>query len=92
MLKRTTPNAKLMSDLSEVTRTNSALAKYTGDDSGDLKLYKTSDGKRTFLRVCETVPPEATGTGAASYDFTVYEVLPALSAEANPAPAMLTVK
>lgn len=70
-----TPNAKLLSDLSEQTRSNTALAKYTADDRGDLKLFTTSDGKRNFLRVCETIPPEG-GSGPATYHFTLYEVLP----------------
>jgi hypothetical protein len=49
-------DAKLLTDLSEETRTNTAITKHTGDDRGDLKFYKTSDGKRSFLRVCETIP------------------------------------
>lgn len=70
------PTPKLLSDLSEETRTNTSLAKHTADDRGDLKFYKTSDGKKSYLRVCETVPPES-GTGPAKYIFTLYEVLPA---------------
>jgi hypothetical protein len=89
MLRRITPDAKLLSDLSEKGRQNTTLAKFTADDRGDLKLYATSDGKRTFLRICET---ERQANGPATYRFEFYEVLPALGAEANPAPAILTVK
>jgi hypothetical protein len=97
MLRQITPDAKLLSDLSEEKRTNTAIAKHTANDVGDLKFYKTSDGKRTFLRVVETIPPgkaigEKDATGPATYKFSFYEVLPALGAEANPAPAILTVK
>lgn len=70
------PTPKLLSDLSEETRTNTAIAKHTADDRGDIKFYKTSDGKKSYLRVCETIPP-ASGTGASTYKFTLYEVLPA---------------
>ncbi len=90
MLKRISPDPKLLSDLSEEKRTNTAIAKHTADDHGDLKFYKTGDGKRSYLRVCETVLP--TGHGPASYTFSFYEIVPALGAEANPAPAILTVK
>lgn len=97
MLRSITPDAKLLSDLSEEKRTNTAIAKHTANDVGDLKFYKTSDGKRSFLRVTETVPPGARigdrdATGPATYKFQMYEILPALGAEANPAPAILTVK
>lgn len=84
------PDAKLLSDLSEKSRLNNSLTKHTADDTGDVKFYTTSDGKRNFLRICETTPPS--GDGPAKYDFRVYEILPALGAAANPAPAILTVK
>lgn len=70
------PTPKLLSDLQEETRTNTAMAKHTADDRGDLKFYKTGDGKKSYLRVCETTPPES-GTGPATYKFSLYEVLPA---------------
>ena len=77
MLKRIeTPSPKLLSDLSEETRTNTAIAKHTADDRGDVKFYKTSDGKKSYLRVCETIAPPS-GTGPSTYVFTLYEVLPA---------------
>lgn len=88
MLKRITPDAKLMSDLSEQTRSSTALAKYTGNDRGDLKLYATGDGKRTFLRVTETIPPDG-GKGSAKYAHTLYEVLPPLGASAAIEPTIL---
>lgn len=88
MLRRIEANSKLMSDLSEEKRTNNALAKYTADDRGDLKVYVTGDGKRTFLRVTETIPP-AEGKGPAKYAHTLYEVLPPLGAEAKIAPTIL---
>ena len=91
MLRKIQPDPKLLSDLSEIARTNTAIAKHTADDRGDLKFYATSDGKSTYLRVCETLPG-ATKDGPAKYEFTFYQILPALGAEANPAPAILTVK
>ena len=95
MLKRVqNPDAKLLSDLSEVVRANSALAKYTADDRGDLKLYRTGDGKRTFLRVCETILPTGTAKegGAAQYAFHLYEVVEPTGALASPAPTILDRK
>lgn len=95
--KIASPDAKLLSDLSEEKRTNTSITKHTANDHGDLKFYKSGDGKRSYLRVTETVPPSAGSeknatSGPASYVFTLYEILPALGAEANPAPAVLTVK
>jgi hypothetical protein len=85
------PTSKLLSDLSEQTRSNTALGKYTGNDRGDLKLYTTGDGKRNFLRVCETVPP-AEATGPATYKFTLYEVLPPAASMAAIEPTILDAK
>lgn len=84
MLRKITPDSKLLSDLSEETRTNSAIARYTENDRGDLKFYKTSDGKRSFLRVCETQPSEGKDGGPAKYVFTVYEVMGALGPSIAP--------
>lgn len=101
MLRKITPDAKLLSDLSEEARTNTAVAKYTADDRGDIKFYQTGDGKRKFMRVCETIPPSrevdakpgsAITGGPARYEFSFYEIFKPLGAEANPAPAILTVK
>jgi hypothetical protein len=91
MLKKITDaDAKLLTDLSEETRTNTSIAKHTGEDRGDLKFYKTSDGKRSFLRVCETILPGEGRTGSAKHTFTLYEIMPALG---NPvAPSILDAK
>jgi hypothetical protein len=77
------PTPKLLSDLSEETRTNTSLAKHTADDRGDLKFYKTSDGKKAYLRVCETVPPTG-DTGPSTFKFSLYEVLPANAPAVQP--------
>ena len=58
MLRRIDADPKLLSDLSEKTRVNSGIQKQTADDQGDIKFYQSGDGKRTFVRVCETIPPE----------------------------------
>ena len=89
MLRKIEASPALMADLSEVTRSNTALAKYTGEDKGDLKLYKSSDGKDTYLRVTETLPRgEAERKGAAKYRHTLYQVLPP-TGESDPAPTIL---
>lgn len=86
------PDPKLLSDLSEQVRSNTALSKYTGNDRGDLKLYTTGDGKRTFLRVCETIPPDPKVGGPASYAFVLYEVLEPTGAMASIQPTILDQK
>jgi hypothetical protein len=77
-------DAKLLTDLSEETRTNTAMAKHTADDRGDLKFYKSSDGKRSFLRVCETLPLPEGKLGPLKYTFTLYEIMPALGNPITP--------
>lgn len=85
------PTPKLLSDLSEQTRSNTALAKYTANDRGDLKLYTTGDGKKNYLRVCETIPPEK-GEGPATYKFTLYEIVEPTGAMAAIQPTILDQK
>jgi hypothetical protein len=88
MLTRIEPDAKLMADLSAVSRSNTAIAKYTGNDRGDLKLYTSGDGKRTFLRVTETIK-DAERKGAATYRHTLYEVHEPLGAKEAPEPTIV---
>lgn len=94
MLRKITPDAKLMSNLAQETRSTTALAKYTGEDRGDLTLYKSADGKRSFLRVTETTPPAEGAKGAATYAHTVYEIFPPVPKAAPVEPTILdpTVK
>lgn len=95
LVKIVKPDPKLLSDLSEVTRSSTALAKYTGEDRGDLRLYKNGDGSRTFLRVCETIPAtehlDKKNGAVATYEFALFEVL-APATTKSIAPSILEAK
>jgi hypothetical protein len=85
MLRRVlNPTAKLLSGLSEESRTNTALAKHTCDDKADLTFFKNEDGTKSYLRVTETVPPEGDKGGPSTYIKVLYEVLPAGTPTTSP--------
>lgn len=88
MLKKiSTPDEKLLDDLSEVTKENRQVAKYTEGDFGDVKFYRLkSDANRKFMRVCETTLPPEGKSGAATYKFTLYECIAPLGASLSRSP------
>lgn len=85
MLRRVlNPTAKLLSGLSEETRTNTAISKHTGDDKGDITFFKNEDGTKSYVRITETVQPEENKGGPSTYSKVLYEVLPAGTPTTSP--------
>lgn len=86
------PDAKLLGDLSEEKRTSKAVAKHTGKDEGDLRFYKSKDGKRSYLRVCEANTLPLPTPDSPRFNFVVYEIIPAPAKSESAEPKILTEK
>jgi hypothetical protein len=84
MLVKVELTEKEKEGLSPKVKQNGTLAKYT-EDAGDLKLFASADGSKTYLRVWETAPPKEGQSGPAKHTKTFYLVTPPLGNAATPA-------